>query len=273
MHIAIVFFSATNNTKTMAKTIKSAFEANGATVDLYDVTTPEAREAGVDPAAYDAMVFGFPIHSLRAPRLMREWLETLDGNGMNSAMFFTYGGFMIHPAHFTTARILQQQGFRVVSSAHFPGKHTYNLGGWKAFPDRPDAREHTLANQYAEATYRRFTGEDPGTISALDQGDFSEDQLTFFETLRFKMVSKLPSRDGAECSLCGQCGEVCPTGAMDPITGHANPDTCIACLGCVAACPENALKINSTTKAWQAKLAAGNITEAELNSQTGVIYL
>ena len=273
MDIAIVYFSATSNTRTMAVTIGKEFEARGAEVALHDMTTPKARERGLDLSACDAVIFGFPVHSLRAPRLMREWLETLDGDGMPCAMFFTFGGFMVHPAHHSTAEILKRRQFRVVSSAEFPGKHTYNLGGWKAFPDRPDKRETDLAAQYAEATLKRFSREDASAVSELNRGGFSGEQLDHFETLRFKMVSKLPSRDGAECSLCGLCEEACPTGAMDHLAGEADPASCIACLGCVDTCPEDALKINSTEASWQTKLSMSKTSAAELNAQTGKIYL
>jgi len=273
MHVAIVFFSATNNTRTMARIIRDRLEAAGARASLLDVTSPEARERGPDLSGYDAVVFGFPVHSLRAPRLMRDWLGTLDGDGRPCAMFFTFGGFLVHPAHYSTAEILKRRGFRVVASAEFPGKHTYNLGGWKAFPDRPDQREAALAQEYAQAVHKRFSGADPGEIADLDRGDFSDEQLDHFETLRFKMVSKLPSRDGADCSLCGACEAACPTGAMDFETGEADPARCIACLGCVAACPENALVIDSTEQAWETKLAMGGTTEERLNAQTGKIYL
>ena len=273
MDIAIIYFSATSNTLAMARIIGEQFKARGAKVALHDVTTPAARSAGVDLSMFDAVVFGLPVHSLRAPRLMRDWLATLDGNGMPCALFFTFGGFMVHPAHHSTAEILTKRGFTVAASAEFPGKHTYNLGGWQAFPDRPDDREHALADRYAEAVHTRFTGADTGVLSDLPQGPFSEEELTHFETLRFKMVSKLPTRDGAECSLCGLCEEICPSGAMDHVTGMADPNTCIACLGCVAACPEHALVINSTRESWQPKLAMSKTTETELNSQTGKIYL
>lgn len=273
MNIAIIFFSATNNTRIMAEIIRKQFEDKGAKVTLHDVTTPEAREENVDLTVFDAAIFGLPIHSLRAPRLMREWMEALDGNGMPCAMFFTYGGFLVHPAHHSTAEILKRRDFRVVASAEFPGKHTYNLGGWKVFTDRPDKRETALAAQYTEAVLKRFSGEDSGVVSGLDKSKFSDEQLDHFETLRFKMVNKLPTREGAECSLCGQCAEVCPTGAMDYLAGEADPTACIACLGCVDVCPEEALMVNDMTESWQAKLAMDKKTEEELNAQTGKIYL
>jgi hypothetical protein len=46
-------------------------------------------------------------------------------------MFFTYGGFGVHPTHYSTRQILKEQNFIVVSSAEFLGAHTFNLGGWR----------------------------------------------------------------------------------------------------------------------------------------------
>jgi len=272
-NLAIVYFSATNNTRTMAETIKAEFEALGADVDMHDITAPADREQRLECAPYDAMVFGFPIHSLRAPRIVREWLLGLDGQNKKCAMFFTFGGFMVHPAHHSTREILRQQGFTVVASAEFPGAHTFNLGGWKAFVHRPDHEDASLARQYATAAYKRFTGEDEGVLGELDKGAFSEQQLDQFETFRFRVLTQLPTRNGAECSMCGLCEACCPTGAMDAEAGCADPKKCIACLRCVASCPEKALVINDTTPSWAQKLAMGKTTEEQVNSQTGRIYL
>lgn len=273
MKLAIIYFSATNNTKVIAEIIRKEFESLGASVDMHDVTSLADRQQAHDFSLYDAFVFGFPIHSLRAPRVIRDWLRTIQGEGRKCGMFFTYGGFMIHPAHHSTREILNEQNFVVVSSAEFPGAHTFNIGGWRAFPDRPDAREFELSAKYAEETYKRFSGEHDGMLGELDKGLFSDEQLDQFESLRFKIITRLPSRDGAECSLCGRCEEVCPTGAMNFETGNADPTKCIACLGCVAACTDNVLNINSTLETWQLKLDMGNTNEADLNKQTGKMYL
>ncbi len=273
MKIAIVYFSATGNTQKMAEIIRAEFRARGVEADKYPVIREADRGIAAVLSGYEALVFGFPIHSLRAPRLMRDWLATIPGGGRMCGMFFTYGGFMIHPAHYSTAEILRKQGFIPVSSAEFPGKHTYNLGGWRAFPERPDIREEVLAQEYVTATYNRFCGEDEGVLGELDKGKFSEEQLDLFESYRFKVLTKLPSRDGGECSRCGQCEFVCPTGAMDFVSGEADAAKCIACLGCVYVCPEKALHINSMEQAWKAKLDMSNTTEMELNKAVGKLYL
>jgi polyferredoxin len=41
-----------------------------------------------------------------------------------------------------------------------------------------------------------------------------------------------------ECSECGVCAEVCPTGTIDPHRGHASdPAECTVCMNCVPDCP------------------------------------
>ncbi|WP_027185570.1 EFR1 family ferrodoxin [Desulfovibrio inopinatus] len=273
MRIAIMFFSATNNTRTLAAVIKKELEKLGAEVDLHDVTAPNTRERYWDLSIYQAVIFGFPVHSLRAPRIMRDWLETLKGNGIKCSMFFTYGGFMVFPAHGSTAEILTRKNFTLVSSAQFPGKHTYNYGGWDAFPNRPDKREFELAKKYTELTYKRFTGEDQQILSHLDKGDFTDNQLDSFEKLRFKIVHTLPRRKENGCQLCELCEHSCPTGAFDATLGRAHPDLCIACLRCVSICPDNAITINSTKESWSMKLSMSKLSEAELNNQMGKIYV
>ncbi|UUX91193.1 hypothetical protein [Methanoplanus endosymbiosus] len=93
-------------------------------------------------------------------------------------MFFTYGGFKIHPAHQSTRQILNRQNFSVVASAEFPGAHTFNAGGWKAMENRPDSSDLKVAEEYAEAVLKRFTGED-SEIAGEPEKYFREHQSEF----------------------------------------------------------------------------------------------
>jgi ferredoxin len=60
---------------------------------------------------------------------------------------------------------------------------------------------------------------------------------------------------------------------MDAVTGEVDSHKCIACLGCVANCPDQALSINDTTPSWAFKVDLGETNEQELNLQQGKIYL
>jgi len=273
MNVLILYFSATGNTGTLAKVIKERFKELGTTVTDHDITSYADRQRTIDLANYDAVVFGAPIHSCRAPRVVREWLRTLDGRGKKCSMFFTYGGFGVHPTHYSTRKILQEQNFTVVSSADFPGKHTFNIGGWRAMPGRPDTNDFEVAKEYVDKTYNRFTGEDPGMLEGVPEPELADDQLDQIETARFNIVTKLPTRDGEECSMCMICEDSCPTGAMNAESGHADPGKCIVCLACIANCPDDSLSINDLSQSWAFKLELEKTDEASIKEQRGRIYL
>ena len=273
MRILLSYFSATGNTGRIAGEIGDTLTRLGAEVVRRDITRPEMRPAGLSLAGYDAALFGAPIHSMRAPRLVREWLGTLGGNGLKCAMFFTYGGFQVPPAHHHTRSILADRGFTVVASAEFLGAHTYNLGGWESMAGRPDRSDCETAREYAGIVYRRFSGEDPGVVQDLDPGPYSMEWLDMAEGYRYKVCSTLPTRNGAECQMCLLCQTECPAGAMDADQGQADPDKCIACLRCVQICPDEALKVNDMRESFKSKMDADKETPETLKVKKAKMYL
>ena len=273
MKIAIAYFSATGNTQKMAEVIEPVFKERGASVDKFDITVKAARLEPLDFSPYDGVIFGAPIHSLRAPRVVRDWMKTLNGQGQKAAMFFTFGGFHVHPTHYSTREILAKAGFTVVSSAEFLGAHTFNKGGWDAVPSRPDASDFAVAREFALSTYDRFAGQDEGILGDLEKTELSEEFLDAIEGFRFKVLTMLPTRNGEECSLCMACQEQCPTGAMDAEKGEADITLCIACLGCLHVCPEDALKINDMREIFQKRMESEQTTPQDLNRKKSKIYL
>ena len=273
MKLLVVYFSPTGNTRTVAHAIARRCSQLGSQVTFCDISALSRRREHVDLAAVDAFIFGFPVHSLRAPRLVRQWLQQWQGEGKRCAMFFTYGGFSVHPAHYSTGRILEQQGFTVVASAQFPGAHTFNLGGWEALANRPDKEDLEVAGRYADAVHPRLLGTDTALPPAFERGEYSTKQLDQFEDFRFRVVTQLPTRSGAECRLCRQCEEVCPVGAFAAEPGEVVGSGCLACLACVAVCPDHVLHINDTRATWEKKLRMGQTNASLLNRQKAVFYL
>jgi len=273
MKILLAYFSATGNTAKVAKAIGSKLSKLGHEVREWDITTPDERGTGLNLDSYQAFVFGFPSHSSRAPRLAREWLETLEGGGRKCATFFTFGGFGIDPCHSTTKQILDRRGFKLAASAQFLGVHTFNLAGWRAMAGRPDETDFEVAEEFASVSHRRFTGQDPALIGPLKEPGLSEEKLDEMEGGRYKLVSQLPTREGRECSLCGICEEICPSGAMDAERGEADKTKCIVCLSCLANCPEEALKINDLSPSWLAMLERTKLSPEELSLKKSKIIL
>lgn len=273
MNILIAYFSATGNTGKIAKVIGETLSRLGCHVAMSDITAFGSRQKRLDLTPYQAVVFGAPIHSWRAPKVVREWMQTLDGQGKKCAMFFTYGGFGVHPTHYSTKRILDDRNFSVVSSAEFLAPHTFNIGGWKAMEGRPDETDYETAKEFAGITLKRFTGEDNAILGELEKTGYTEEQLDSIESFRFKVLTQLPTRDGKECSLCMVCEESCPTGAIHAESDSVDKDKCIACLACVANCPEDALRINDMSESWSFKLAMEKTTADAMKAIKSKIYL
>lgn len=271
--IAVFYFSATGNTEKIAQSIGTHLMELGGEVHFFDITLPSSRQKPIDIENFDAALFGFPIHSMRAPRICREWIAGLNGLGKKCAIFFTYGGFQVHPAHHTTRKLLEQNNFRVVASAEFLASHTYNLGGWQAMQGRPDESDFLVAREYAGRVLPRLTGEDPRLVDQLDESPYTEQDLDEFEKSRYKVVKILPTREGLECQMCGLCEELCPTDAIDMETGTADANRCIVCLRCVKECPDQVLRINDLTSFYFKKRDHDGETEASLRSKKSKMYL
>ena len=100
----------------------------------------------------------------------------------------------------------------------------------------------------------------------------SESIDRYIEVICFNLFKYLPTRDGEECSMCMICEELCPTGAMDAEIGEAEKGKCIVCLGCIAKCPDDVLKINDLSATWSTKLEMEKVTEESMKRKTSKLY-
>ena len=241
--IALIYFSPTGNTANMAKFIlkKLRILEKNLQVDEINITNYSERQCKIDIDQYNALFFGFPVYAWRAPKLVRDWLLTLDGKGKKCSVFFTYGGVDSGASHYNIKRILEEINFQLVSTAEFVCKHTYNCGGWKVMENRPNESDFNVAEEYIEKTYKKFIDDDNGIVQ-VENPNISERILLRLEK-DVNKVLKPPSREGEDCSLCRTCENLCPANAMDSDLGEADPNICIRCYRCFITCPDNTLKI------------------------------
>lgn len=272
MNILITFFSATGNTKRIADVIHKKLSDLDYSVTMVDITSYSSRKKEIPIDQYDVAFFGFPIYSMRAPRVCREWLQTLDGKGMKCSVFFTYGGFEKNPAHYFIKKLLEKQNFTLVSTAEFLGAHTFNHSGWKAVMDRPNQSDFEVAEEYVMKTVRRFMGNDIERLGEFNKPMYEESLFDKAEKYRFGLIKKLPTRNSIDCSMCGLCERLCPVNAMDMKKGIAD-DRCIACFRCIANCPDGVLHTNDLSNSWDKKLELHKMTKEEVDNLESKIYL
>lgn len=270
--ILLAYFSATGNTKKIAEKIKETLELSGLDVTSMDITSYSSRNKMLTLEGYEYCIFGFPIYSVRAPRVCREWLRNFNGQGKKCSVFFTYGGFGKDEAHYYIQKLLNEQNFVLVSTAEFLGAHTFNLGGWKAAEKRPNENDFIVAKAYTKKTVKRFISEDTVPLKLFDRPAYSSEQLDQAENMRFQLVSSLPSRGATKCSMCGICETQCPTNAMDAVKGVASREKCIACFKCIKNCPGNVLFTNDLSYAWEKKLAYHSMTKQMIDALESKLY-
>lgn len=270
MRIGLIYFSPTENTAKIAAVIKIILEDLNNDVEEFNVTNYSDRSKSINLGQIEAIIFGFPNYYGRAPKLIREWLTTLEGDEKKCSVFFTYGGVHVGLAYHNIKNILSKQNLILVSAAQFVAKHTYNIAGWKLNGNRPNQEDFEIAKEYARKTYERFIGEDSGIVS-FKPTKSTEAQADESENIA-KSAIPLPFRE-EECSLCRICEELCPANAMNAEKGKPDSNACIRCLRCVVNCPEHVLKTNDMTFLLQPLMQVTKTTEEIINSRKSEFFL
>jgi ferredoxin len=267
--IGLVYFSATDVTKSYAEVIGKELSRRECKVQLINVTPHLSRQECLAVDNFDGFIFGFPVFADFAPSVINEWIPTLHGKEKRCVMFFTYGGRTTGYAHFHTKSLLEKAGFLVQFSAEFLGRHSFNVGGWRALTDRPNEQDFAVAREFAALALEQFSHESP-RIFAL-QKPFAYNAVTDF--LKHKKKSserglRHPIRLIEKCSMCLRCETECPSQAFNAETGLSDPLKCIECMHCVYICPDKALKVDDKMKdAYYAFLENWHLTEEMMNGK------
>ena len=263
LKIALIYFSATKVTHTYAQVIQERLLDQGCVVQLFNVTAYNSRQVPLPLNDFDGFIFGFPVFADLAPSVINTWLPTLEGKGKKCALFFTYGARSTGYAHFHTMQLLEQAGFRVLLSAEFPGRHTFNIAGWKILPNRPDNEDFAVARDYADLLCSRFT-RDASVPFLLQKPSGYQNKMEALAAQPRKTERGWtnPLRTTEECSLCRLCETECPARAFDAATGLSDPGRCIQCMHCVYICPDRVLAIDKRMEAaYTHFLADWHLTE------------
>ena len=269
MKIGLFYFSGTGNTEKIGEVIASELAESNAKVDVFNITSYKERQKNFDLSTYDAIIFGCPTYAWRAPKVIREWFKSLDGQEKKCATFFTYGGVDIGSAHYDTKEILEGSNFILIGSSEFPGKHTFNLAGWNFLENRPDKGDFKIAKEFARKILKKFQQKNFNTIK-IEDPTVSKQILERHEKREKNLPT--PSRRGLECSMCRTCEDVCPSRAMNADIGEADKKKCLRCLRCMISCPDNVLEIADMSELSKFILNANNITKDELERRVSKIY-
>ena len=241
-NIVIVFFSATWVTASYTDHIRKKLVDHVESVALFDVTSYASRKKPINLNSYKNVIFGFPVYADFAPSVINDWLPTLDGKGKRCTIFLTYGGRTTGYAHFHTKLLLELAGFKVLLTAEFLGRHSFNQAGWSILPDRPNQADLAVASEYALLALDLFTQDNPPTLKLQKPFGYSRAVANLTSEKDWEDFSwPQPHRTTEICSMCFLCEEECPTQAFGAVNGLPDCNACILCMHCVWVCPEQVI--------------------------------
>lgn len=218
----LYYFSPTGGTKKVGEIFCGGIARNSRAVDLgrRDLQT-------IDPEG-GLVVLAAPVYGGRIPALVAERLKGVNGTGRKAVTLAVYGVRAYEDALLELNRVAEEQGFQVIASAAVVAQHSIvpEVGA-----GRPDDRDREEILAFAKKVLEKL---ESGTDSPVEvPGNYP-----YKDGMRVEATPvSLP-----DCTRCGVCEGVCPTGAVRLTEGAVatSLEKCILCMACTAACPEQA---------------------------------
>ncbi|MCD4672451.1 MAG: 4Fe-4S binding protein [Anaerolineaceae bacterium] len=232
--VKLICFSPTGTTRKILRGLAAGMQA--AQVEEIDLTPPDACSKEVVELGSELAVMGMPVYAGRLPPEAVARLQRLRGNQTPAVLVVVYGNRAYEDALLELSDLASAAGFVPVAGGAFIGEHSFTSDAAPLSVGRPDAVDLAKAAQFGESVHAKLEG-----MTSLDDlsplvlpGNRPYRDLKQWENL-------MPETDEALCTLCGDCADVCPTGAVtvkDSV--QTDGEKCIVCCACIKVCPTGA---------------------------------
>ncbi len=239
--VAAMYFSPTGTTRRVVARIAEALSgAIGCRrgPSHRDFTLPGARKERARFREGEIVVFGVPVHAGRVPKVLLDYVKTVQGNGALAIAVVVYGNRDYDDALIELSDLLEEGGFTVVAGAAFIGEHSYSSVLAQGRPDKDDL---VLAEEFATRASTKLSGDVP-IQKAVVKGNRPYREFPVSRNEKGERIdpSRARPKTSSDCLECGTCVEVCPMGSIDPDDVSKIDGSCIRCNACVKACPTEA---------------------------------
>ncbi|MCP4112670.1 MAG: ferredoxin [Desulfobacteraceae bacterium] len=261
--LKLVCFSPTGTTKAIVQGVARGI--NQSTVELTDITKPDARKQQLQTSENELLVVAVPVYMGRVPALLSEWLNAIEARNTPAVCVVVYGNRAYEDALLELKDILTKRGCIPIAGAAYIGEHSFSSSELPASEGRPDASDLNHAELFG-----RKIDEKLQSVLSVDQiseinvpGNYPYGGVTKLWDVDFIAVSD-------ECMQCGVCAEGCPVGAVDSEKSNLiDKEKCTLCCACIKNCPQKA----RTMKPGLVKDAAIKIHEKFKERKEPVFFL
>jgi ferredoxin len=228
-NLNLLFFSATENTKTYLKTIAS--KLNDHYIE-YDITGVEAREKKLEFSKNDLLIIGAPVYAGRIPKFLVNYFEKIRGDNTPAVFIVTYGNRDYDDALLELKDIFESNGFRGIAAGAFIGEHSNSkkIAGY-----RPDQKDINYAEKFGDKIKAKVNrGLNLGLDSKLEvKGNYPYKE-------RHDSPAFAP-QTADSCIDCAICAKSCPVNAISfKNFSKIDKEKCINCCSCIQKCPVDA---------------------------------
>lgn len=246
--VKFVYFSPTGTTESVVHGIAEGI--NHSTVEIFDITKPEARNQPLITSGSELLVVAVPVYMGRVPALINNWLNSIKANNTPSLCVVVYGNRAYENALIELKDIIVRCGCIPIAGWAFIGEHSFSDSETPS-KGRPDENDLNHAK-----TFGLKIGEKLQSISSME----NISDINVPGTHTYGGVTKLWDVDFIEvsnnCTQCGVCTVACPSGAIYIQDSKIiNIEKCLTCCACIKGCPENA----RTMKPGPVKDAQGRV--------------
>ncbi len=187
-------------------------------------------------------VIGMPVYAGRLPHVAVEVLKKIKSNNTPAIIVVVYGNREYEDALLELNELVEKVGFNVIAGAAFVAEHSYSTSDKPIAHGRPDKEDLLKCQAFSEMLIDKIKG---GIITG---------KLNIPGNFPYKDGKSLPGTiypvtDMNNCSVCGECVDVCPTNAIsiEDNTVITKGADCIWCCACVKSCPQESRIFDNPT--------------------------
>lgn len=254
MDLYSIVFSPTRTSAGIADAVaKGISDIVGCDVTKCDVTYGSQAHDGF--RRDDFAVIAAPVYGGKMAPIAKERMKNFSADSTPCILIAVYGNRAFENALNDMSEFVKSLGFVPVAVGAFVGEHSYSTHVAPIASGRPDVKDiedaMALGNAMGEKIKTRSLTE--VDADALHDQPSPQQSLINFRNFVAAYVQQqkeaprmiLPEIDPNLCNGCGQCVDVCPTGAIVEPVGSVDASRCIKCCACVKICPSDARTLSS----------------------------